>query len=40
MIDFVGTPPFLRMAIGIVAIETMQLHIAETGLVLWIILPI
>ena len=38
MIDFVGTPPFLRMAIW-VAIETMHFHIAGTGLVLRNIFP-
>ena len=33
MIDFVGTPPFLRMALR-VAMVTMHLHIARTGLFL------
>ena len=31
MIDFVGTPPFLRNALR-VAMDTMQFHIAQTGL--------
>ena len=31
MIDFVGTPPFLRMALR-VAIVTMHFHIARTCL--------
>ena len=33
MIDFVGTPPFLRMALR-VAMVTMHFHIARTGLFL------
>ena len=32
MIDYVGTPPFLRLAIR-VAMETMLFHIAQTGLI-------
>ena len=31
MIDFVGTPPFLRMALR-VAMVTIHFHIAPTGL--------
>ena len=31
MIDFVDTPPFLRIALQ-VAIATMHFHIAQTGL--------
>ena len=31
MIDFVNTPPFLRIALQ-VAMATMHLHIAQTGL--------
>ena len=34
MIDFVGTPPFLRMALR-VAMVTMHFHKARTGLFLW-----
>ena len=31
MIDFVNTPPFLRIALQ-VAMATMHFHIAQTGL--------
>ena len=33
MVDFVGTPPFLRMALQ-VAMVAMHFHIAPTGLFL------
>ena len=33
MIDFVGTPPFFKIALW-VTMETMHFHIAQTGLFL------
>ena len=41
MIDFVDTPPFLRIALQVametqVATATKHFHIAQTGLFIWI----